>query len=442
MTKFLKYIFALVLCISLIIQVFPSVKSSAYVYGDGFTKVGDITIPFAEYMPGSFFTKNGKPCTCHDVSSINCVESASSCNCLRYVTVNGKDVDLLAVQCIGFARYTFYKLFGFIDADHNGSLFYNAGTISYGNVTAAAVKTLVQKLKPGAHIRYQLAYSQHSVILLNQNSEGFTVYQANAGGNGIESRPCVVSTRTYTWDEFAQTARRGIVFAHMPNNYPATLDYNDTPYGDTMPNGTYRTTSNLNLRSAANTSAQSLAVIPEGTFVTVTAVENSWAKTVYNGLEGWVSIAYLELLNVLTPSANSGISYIDGYIFGIQSGTTPLSLKDAFLNHQVTFSCGGGEYIGTGVYIDSVIDGYSLARGEVVIYGDINGDGFISATDCLTLKEALSSTKPLQGAFFIAADVNNTGSVNTTDYLKLKYYLTNGIDKIQIENPIIPAIDE
>ena len=83
-----------------------------------------------------------------------------------------------------------------------------------------------------------------------------------------------------------------------------------------------------------------------------------------------------------------------------------------------------------------------MARGEVVIYGDVNGDGFVSATDCLILKEALNGTKTLQGAFFIAADINNTGSVNTTDYLKLKYYLTNGIKNIQIENPIIPAIDE
>lgn len=425
MSRFFKYIFSIIICMVMLITVIPQNKAIAYVYTDGFVTVGEVTFPFAEYMPGDYFTKNGKACTCHDNTAINCVASGESCNCLRLVNIDGTEVDLLAVQCIGFARYTFYRLFGFIDADFNSHLFYNAGTIEAGNVSAQSVKQLITRLKPGAHIRYKLAYTQHSVILLSQNNEGFTVYQANAGGNGIDSSPCVVSTKTFTWEQFAETAYRGIVFANMPVNYPQDLGFSENPYGDEVPTGTYVTTDNLNLRSGAGTEYESLTVITAGTYLLVDEISANWGHVVYEGLEGWVSLGYVSYVEQLTPKEESGITVNDGYIYGIPTATTPMALNNAFMNDTVNFSCGGSEYIGTGVYIDAVVGDYPISRGAVVIYGDINGDGLVSAVDCIKLKTALTGEELLNGAFALASDMDGNGFISTTDYKKLQLFLSS-----------------
>ena len=423
MTKVFKYIISLILCFAILIPIIPQKLVKAYVYSDGFVTVGDVTFPFAEYMPGDYFTKNGRACTCHDSSAINCVASGEYCNCLRFVNVNGTEVDLLAVQCIGFARYTFYRLFGFIDADHNSHLFYNAGSIESGNVTPQSVQSLISRLKPGAHIRYKLAYTQHSVILLSQNSEGFTVYQANAGGNGIESSPCVISTKTFTWEQFADTAYRGIVFANMPVNYPNDVGFSENPYGNEIPTGTYITTENLNLRSDANTDSKSLTVIPKDTYLYVYEISAGWGHTEYDGLDGWIHLGFATYVNLLTPTEDSGLTIIDGYIYGIPEATTPMALNGAFKNDVVNFSCGGSEYIGTGVFIDVIVGDYPMSRVAVVINGDLNGDGIISSVDCITMKLALKGDIALTGAYLIAADVDDTKVFNTVDYKKLQIIL-------------------
>ncbi|MBQ7647106.1 MAG: hypothetical protein IJS94_07545, partial [Clostridia bacterium] len=163
---------------------------------DAAVYIGDVSLPLKEYPPGSFFTKNGKACSCHYDNSIDCIANGSRCNCLRYVTINGKKVDLLGTQCFGFARYVQYRVFGYHDA--SSSKFYSVGSLSKGKVTESAVKNLIQKSKPGAHIRFKLSSSSHSAVLMSYDGKGFTVYHANAGGDGVESKPCVVSTKYYT----------------------------------------------------------------------------------------------------------------------------------------------------------------------------------------------------------------------------------------------------
>lgn len=428
MIKTFKYTICALLCVCLLLPLIPRYTASAYTYTDGYTTVGDVTIPFAEYMPGSFFTKNGKACACHSNSAINCVASGDNCNCLRYVTVDGKEIDLLAVQCIGFARYCFYRLFGFVDNDYNTSLYYNAGTLSAGNVTASTVKALVQKLKPGAHIRYQLAYTQHSVILLNQNENGFTVYQANAGGNGIDSEPCVVSTRTYTWEQFASTAYRGVLFAHLPNSYPTNLSYSATrpsklPSVPTVETavGVYLTAANVNLRSGADTSYASLGVVPNGTQLTVTKTENGWGQVDYNGTTGWISLDYATLVHHLVLKSNS-LLYVDGsYLLGIQCGALVSDTLVEFVTENAAAESGTDVAVATGSKFGVVDDGGFIAELTAVVIGDVNGDGIINTADFMSMKAHLNGSEDLNGAFLLAADVNGDGYVSVSDYKKLKY---------------------
>jgi len=57
-----------------------------------------------------------------------------------------------------------------------------------------------------------------------------------------------------------------------------------------------KTTANLRLREAPNTSCATLERIPEGTQIGVLEDLNGWYKVIYNGKEGYVSKTYVELV--------------------------------------------------------------------------------------------------------------------------------------------------
>ncbi len=60
---------------------------------------------------------------------------------------------------------------------------------------------------------------------------------------------------------------------------------------------------------------------------------------------------------------------------------------------------------------------------QVVIYGDLNGDGVIDAKDLLTIRKYLLKEKSLSGAYLEAAKITKGSSVNAKDLLQLRKYL-------------------
>ena len=61
----------------------------------------------------------------------------------------------------------------------------------------------------------------------------------------------------------------------------------------------------------------------------------------------------------------------------------------------------------------------------VAITGDVNGDGKVTITDYLQIKERILNSKTLAKAKEYASDVNGDGKVTITDYLRLKYCIQN-----------------
>lgn len=55
--------------------------------------------------------------------------------------------------------------------------------------------------------------------------------------------------------------------------------------------------------------------------------------------------------------------------------------------------------------------------------GDINGDGVITATDCLLLKRNTVVSDTLRGAFRYAGDIDGNGKISAIDNLMLKRML-------------------
>lgn len=427
----MKRLLALALFALLVLLPLASVPTEAEAegYTDGYTLIGDVSIPFENYMPGTFFTKNGAACTCHYDQSIDCVANGPRCNCLRYVDIDGIQVDLLSVQCIGFARYCFYRLFGFLDSPYTDpDKYYNAGSIPAGQVTAGSVKQLFSALKPGAHIRFRLSASEHSVILLSQNDGGFTVYQCNAGGNGVESSSCVVSTKSYTWESFASYAYRGIVFANMPYDYPERLEYSPLPF-ETSPreSGVYTTTDNLKLREEPDTESAWLDTISAGTRIYVAEISGGWGRVVYNGKLGYISLAYARYTSEapkLVPTVGD-VEVLDGYAVGVPAGTGAAELAAMFTGGVIDTSLAGGETAKTGSFVHIKEGSDVVYTAIVVVRGDVNGDGFISTADCASIQNILTGGAAKRH-FILAADVNGDGSVNTPDYKRLRLDLSLG----------------
>jgi hypothetical protein len=94
-----------------------------------------------------------------------------------------------------------------------------------------------------------------------------------------------------------------------------------------------------------------------------------------------------------------------------------------FANDDVVIKDANGNVVsdgkvGTGYTVTSTVNGVSETV-EVVVVGDINGDGNVASADVLTLTSALISGKKLSGAYAAAADSNGDGAVTSTDILHL-----------------------
>jgi uncharacterized protein YjdB/beta-N-acetylglucosaminidase len=83
------------------------------------------------------------------------------------------------------------------------------------------------------------------------------------------------------------------------------------------------------------------------------------------------------------------------------------------------------DLIGTGTTISLVSKDSreEIQTFTVIIYGDVNGDGKIYATDYVKIKNHIMDVEKIKGACLEAADVNHDGKIYATDYVKIKNYI-------------------
>ena len=124
-----------------------------------------------------------------------------------------------------------------------------------------------------------------------------------------------------------------------------------------------------------------------------------------------------------TALNNSGIKYNNSYIYGISlntgtdslinnikkiSDTLSISIKDSNGNNSSIFKTGDK------VNIKSSLEERNY---EVLIYGDVNGDGVIDKLDYLAILRHYYGYKKYDGVYKEAADVNKDGTIDKLDYL-------------------------
>ncbi len=406
-----------------------AVASASSTYSGPYVQVGEVTLPLENHMPGTFFSKNGMACTCHGTGNNYCIDSVGNCNCMRYYPTGYKEtceIDLLGAQCFAFARMVFYTCFGFIDHPMNSSLYYNVGSLEKGAVTTNSVKALLQRAATGAHVRLS---SGHSVSILTMDEDFIVIYHGNAGGNGVTAQPCIVSTRRYTWEEFAAgAASKGIDYVNMPFNHP------DSELIVTKKEvGYYRLNSNLNLRAATNTQSDSLAVVPKETIIPVTEIDGFWGKTKYNNIDGWVFLEYTTFYTRLgiTPSGDTFALGDDGYLRGavwklnLEAFSEYFDMQNISVTKPDGKTVGDGEYIGTGYNVSITVDGEVIDEATICLAGDLNGNSLLDIGDYLVLRSAVLGKYTLSSDQTAAGEVNGDGNINSFDYVMLKAYFFN-----------------
>ncbi len=395
-------------------------------YTGPYVNVGNVTLPLADHMPGTYFTKDGKACSCH--ATVDCIANPSNCNCMRYYPTGNKntcEIDLLAVQCFGFSRLVFYKCFGFIDQAMNSDLYYSVGSLSSGQVTASNVKKLLMKAAPGAHVRLARG---HSVSILTMDEDFLVIYHGNSGGDGVPTASCVVSTKRFTWAEFAEYASAGVLYVNMPYNYPDSSVVN-TP--KTVGHYKINSTDGLRHRAQPNTSAAIYGVIPHQTVIEVTEVDGYWGKTVYNGKTGWVFLEYTTYFSALeiTPSGNTFALSDDGYLRGLAWKMDKEAFTEYFDKQSLVITDASGktvqnsEYVPTGAKVSLVVSGKTFDTATLCLAGDANGNGRLDVGDYLATRRAFFGTYTFKNnACGTAADVNGSGSIDARDYFLIKRF--------------------
>ena len=72
-------------------------------------------------------------------------------------------------------------------------------------------------------------------------------------------------------------------------------------------------------------------------------------------------------------------------------------------------------------------DGTQYAKWTVLLYGDVNGDGKISSSDCIKVRNHVLGTNTLSGLYAVAGDINRDGRVSSSDCIKVRNHVLGTI---------------
>ncbi len=263
------------------------------------------------YAPGEYFAKDRiKACTCHSVGG--CTDyNGPSCNCMRYwPSRDNCQVDLLGVQCLGFAHYCQWRVYGYFwynDSYHVGNDKFTDltdGGISKSDCTAYNLKSKLLGCSPATHVRTSDT-GNHSVIIVYATDWGVRRAQANVGGR------CLISVDDLSWEELASEMKgyggikRAMSYTEATSNPPdieptptPTPDYHECSSCVSVKKNGFVTnvSTQLNVRKGPGTSYATLFQLSNNAGLTISVECNGWYYiTDAGGNSGWVSSDYVKI---------------------------------------------------------------------------------------------------------------------------------------------------
>ncbi len=173
-------------------------------------------------------------------------------------------------------------------------------------------------------------------------------------------------------------------------------------------------------------SDENIATVDENGVITALK-EGNTSITVYAG--GKTATFVLNVLPKPLPPLpqdllpKEGISVSEGYILGVTEMTTAEELLNMFENEAqyIVIESSNDSYVGTGTTVSlKDRDGNIIQTATVIVMGDCDGSGTISATDYLITRRIVMMTIEYTDIQYESARVSGMPSVTATDYLMVR----------------------
>ena len=144
------------------------------------------------------------------------------------------------------------------------------------------------------------------------------------------------------------------------------------------------------------------------------------------------TLTVLEAPKKLTPTKSSSYTVSDGYVTKVVAET---KLSDFVGNFETpeyvkVFGSDGKEitdknaYVGTGCRVSLMNGDNAVDSADVVVLGDISGDGRLTSVDYLRLRAYFGGDYELSGAHLAAAHIAGRDTVTSVDYLRLRAHFS------------------
>ncbi len=144
------------------------------------------------------------------------------------------------------------------------------------------------------------------------------------------------------------------------------------------------------------------------------------------------TLTVLEAPKKLTPTKSSSYTVSGGYVTKVVAET---KLSDFVGNFETpeyvkVFGSDGKEitdknaYVGTGCRVSLMNGDNAVDSADVVVLGDISGDGRLTSVDYLRLRAYFGGDYELSGAHLAAAHIAGRDTVTSVDYLRLRAHFS------------------
>ncbi len=144
-------------------------------------------------------------------------------------------------------------------------------------------------------------------------------------------------------------------------------------------------------------------------------------NTLQVAIDNFEAIA-AELPEIIANAGTTGVvDAVHSYLYGVEPGTTDITVAFGATHEGTLRLKAGYDVIGTGAEIELLDStGAVVATYTVVIFGDVNGDGTVTAADAVTTKVAAYGGSIDNAAQAFASDVNGDGSTTAADAVTTK----------------------
>lgn len=282
-----------------------------------------------------------------------------------------------------------------------------------------------------------LYYHQYQSNVQAVSSEASNIYKSYKNSNSLDNT-IVFSIPVYS--NMPDTITSKPSASGNPNNYLSSLTVSGYTLTPSFRVGTTTAYSLIVPESVSSVSISAKAAYSKATIsgTGTVSLSNGTNKvnivvTAESGTKRTYTLTIVRGASTGTTTENPAFSgsykVSSNIISGVATSTTVSSFisKLGCTNGTVTITDASGNTkssgnIGTGDKVKVSVSG-TITTYTVIIYGDVNGDGQITALDLLKLQKHLMGASKLSDAYLIAANVKRSGDVSALDLLRVQKHL-------------------